>query len=42
MKQVSEIKKDFPIFQRLINGKKLTYLDSGATSQKPNIVIDSM
>ena len=42
MKQVSEIKKDFPIFQRLINGKELTYLDSGATSQKPNIVIDSM
>ena len=42
MKQVSEIKKDFPIFQRLINGKALTYLDSGATSQKPNIVIDSM
>ncbi len=42
MKQVSKIKKDFPIFQRLINGKELTYLDSGATSQKPNIVIDSM
>jgi len=42
MKEVSEIKKDFPIFQRLINGKELTYLDSGATSQKPNIVIDSM
>ena len=42
MKHVSEIKKDFPIFQRLINGKELTYLDSGATSQKPNIVIDSM
>jgi cysteine desulfurase/selenocysteine lyase len=42
MKQISEIKKDFPIFQRLINGKELTYLDSGATSQKPNIVIDSM
>ena len=42
MKQVSEIKKDFPIFQRLINGKELTYLDSGATSQKPNIVIDTM
>ena len=42
MKQVSEIKKDFPIFQRLINGKELTYLDSGATSQKPIIVIDSM
>ena len=42
MKEISEIKKDFPIFQRLINGKELTYLDSGATSQKPNIVIDSM
>ena len=39
---VSDIKKDFPIFERQINGNKLTYLDSGATSQKPNQVIDVM
>ena len=42
MIKVSYIKKDFPIFERQINGNKLTYLDSGATSQKPNQVIDVM
>ena len=42
MSKFSDIKKDFPIFERNINGKKLTYLDSGATSQKPNSVIDKM
>ncbi len=42
MSKFSDIKKDFPIFERDINGKKLTYLDSGATSQKPNSVIDKM
>jgi len=36
------IRKDFPIFDRTIrDGKKLVYLDSGATSQKPNAVIDA-
>lgn len=36
------IRKDFPIFSRTIRGgKKLVYLDSGATSQKPNSVIDA-
>ena len=42
MSKFSDIKKDFPIFEIDINGKKLTYLDSGATSQKPNSVIDKM
>ena len=42
MIKVDDIKKDFPIFERDINGNKLTYLDSGATSQKPNSVIDKM
>ena len=42
MSKFSDIKKDFPIFERDINGKKLTYLDSGAPSQKPNSVIDKM
>ncbi len=42
MIKVTDIKKDFPIFKRQINGNKLTYLDSGATSQKPIQVIDEM
>jgi cysteine desulfurase/selenocysteine lyase len=42
MINVSDLKKDFPIFEREINGKRLTYLDSGATSQKPSAVINEM
>ena len=39
---VAQIRKDFPIFTRTIrDGKKLVYLDSGATSQKPQVVIDA-
>ena len=39
---VARIRKDFPIFSRTIrDGKKLVYLDSGATSQKPQVVIDA-
>ena len=38
----STIRKDFPIFNRTIrDGKRLVYLDSGATSQKPDVVIDA-
>ena len=37
-----EVRKDFPIFERTIrDGKRLVYLDSGATSQKPNSVIEA-
>ncbi len=36
------IRRDFPIFDRTIRGEnRLVYLDSGATSQKPNAVIDA-
>lgn len=36
------IAKDFPILSRTIrDGKRLVYLDSGATSQKPNVVIEA-
>jgi cysteine desulfurase/selenocysteine lyase len=39
---VDAIRRDFPIFLRTIrDGKKLIYLDSGATSQKPQSVIDA-
>ena len=34
------IRKDFPILTRQIHGKPLVYLDSGATTQKPQTVID--
>lgn len=33
---------DFPILDRLVNGKRLAYLDSGATTQKPIQVIDAV
>jgi len=37
-----EVRKDFPIFARTIrDGKRLVYLDSGATAQKPQSVIDA-
>lgn len=36
------MKEDFPIFQRLINGRRLVYLDNAATTQKPACVIDAM
>jgi len=36
------IRRDFPIFGNEVNGKPLVYLDSANTSQKPNVVIDTM
>ena len=39
---VNEIRKDFPILSRKVNGKPLVYLDNGATSQKPQVVIDAI
>ena len=37
-----QVRKDFPIFTRTIrDGKRLVYLDSGATAQKPQVVIDA-
>jgi cysteine desulfurase / selenocysteine lyase len=39
---VAKVREDFPIFERTIrDGKKLVYLDSGATSQKPLAVINA-
>ena len=33
---------DFPILSRSVYGKKLVYLDSGASAQKPRVVLDTM
>src|SRR5579875_219694 len=39
---VEEIRRDFPILARQVHGKPLVYLDSTASSQKPQSVIDAM
>lgn len=39
---VATIKRDFPIFEREVNGKRLVYLDSAASAQKPLAVLDAM
>jgi cysteine desulfurase/selenocysteine lyase len=39
---VERIRRDFPILDQVIHGKKLVYLDNGATSQKPRAVIDTI
>lgn len=41
-KQFRKIRDDFPILKQLINDEPLVYLDSAATSQKPQVVIDSI
>jgi cysteine desulfurase/selenocysteine lyase len=38
----AEVRPDFPILSRQIGGKPLVYLDSAATSQKPQAVLDAM
>lgn len=40
MLDIQKIRADFPILSRTINGKPLVYFDNGATSQKPQVVID--
>lgn len=39
---VQRIRQDFPILSQTIRGKPLVYLDSGASAQKPRVVIDAM
>ncbi|MGC8991996.1 MAG: cysteine desulfurase [Thermoplasmata archaeon] len=39
---VERIREDFPIFKRLINGRRIVYLDNTATTQKPYDVINSI
>ena len=42
MYDVEKIRSDFPILSREVNGKPLTYLDNGASAQKPQVVIDAV
>ena len=39
---VEQIRKDFPILREHVYGKPLTYLDNAATTQKPQVVIDTL
>ena len=39
---VARVKKDFPILEREIAGHRLVFLDSAASSQKPQVVLDAM
>lgn len=38
---VEQIRADFPVLTREVNGQPLAYLDSAASAQKPNAVIDA-
>ncbi|MDQ1448191.1 MAG: cysteine desulfurase / selenocysteine lyase, partial [Actinomycetota bacterium] len=39
---VATVKRDFPILERKVNGKRLVYLDSASSAQKPLAVLDAM
>lgn len=39
---IETIRADFPILHQEVNGKPLVYLDNGATTQKPQVVIDAL
>ena len=42
MLDIQKIRADFPILSQMVNGKPLVYFDNGATSQKPQVVIDAI
>lgn len=42
MYDISKIREDFPILSREVYGKPLVYLDNGATTQKPKVVVESL
>jgi cysteine desulfurase/selenocysteine lyase len=42
MKSVTDIRADFPILSRKVYGKPLVYFDNGATTQKPQCVLDAV
>lgn len=39
---IESIRNDFPIFNQEVNGKPLTFLDTAASAQKPQVVIDAI
>jgi selenocysteine lyase/cysteine desulfurase len=39
---VAAIQRDFPLLEREVNGRRITYLDSASSSQKPLAVLDAM
>ncbi|MBA3296895.1 MAG: aminotransferase class V-fold PLP-dependent enzyme, partial [Acidobacteria bacterium] len=39
---VQRIRADFPILRRLVHGRPLVYLDNAATTQKPQVVLDTL
>jgi len=41
MLDVNKIRKDFPLLQRMINGKPIIYFDNACTTQKPQQVVDA-
>jgi cysteine desulfurase/selenocysteine lyase len=42
MFDIQKIRSEFPILSQRVNGKPLIYFDNGATSQKPQVVIDAI
>lgn len=42
MLDIQKVRLDFPILSQKVNGKQLVYFDNGATSQKPQVVIDAI
>ncbi len=40
--EVEKVRKDFPILKEKVHGKSLVYFDNAATSQKPQVVIDTV
>lgn len=42
MLNIQKIRADFPILNQTVNGKPLLYFDNGATSQKPQVVINAI
>jgi cysteine desulfurase / selenocysteine lyase len=42
IKTIEDVRRDFPVLQTKVYGKPLIYLDNGATTQKPKLVIDAI